>query len=141
VLGPCLVGAAGSTVLVLARGWPRSAQRRQRDAAERLRSLLCAGTLDAAVRTIGVADPVGELAAIPGAVARAREVVTLSRRIGSRQPVVLAQDVAVHRLLASGLDGTEIAAFVTGQLDRWWTMTQRTGPTCCAPWTRTSRPA
>jgi purine catabolism regulator len=116
VLGRCLVGAAGSTVLVLARGWPRSAQRRQRDAAEQLRSLLCAGPLDAAVRTIGVADPVSELAAIPGAVARAREVVTLSRRIGSRRPVVLAQDVAVHRLLAGGLDGAEIAAFVTAQL-------------------------
>jgi purine catabolism regulator len=66
--------------------------------------------------TIGVADPVSELAAVPGAVARARGVITLSRRIGSRQPVVLAQDVAVHRLLAGGLDGSEIAAFVTGQL-------------------------
>jgi purine catabolism regulator len=116
VLGRCLVGAAGSTVLVLARGWPRSAQRRQREAAEQLRALLFAGALGGAVRTIGVADPVTELAAVPGAVARAREVVTLSRRIGSRQPVVLAQDVAVHRLLAGGLDGGEIAAFVTGQL-------------------------
>jgi len=116
VLGPCLVGAAGSVVVVLARGWPRSALRRQREAAEELFRHLRAGALDAAVRTIGVADPVGELATVPGAVARAREVVTLSRRIGSRQPVVLAQDVAVHRLLAGGLDASEIAAFVTGQL-------------------------
>jgi purine catabolism regulator len=116
VLGRCLVGAAGSTVVVLARGWPRSAQRRQRDAAEQLRLRLRGGALDAAVRTIGVADPVSDLAAIPGAVTRARDVITLSRRIGSRQPVVLAQDVAVHRLLAGGLDGSEIAAFVTGQL-------------------------
>jgi purine catabolism regulator len=68
------------------------------------------------VRTIGVADPVGEIAAIPDAVARAREVIALSRRIGNRQPVVLAQDVAVHRLLAGGLDGAELAGFVTGQL-------------------------
>ena len=37
-------------------------------------------------------------------------------RIGSRQPVVLAQDVAVHRLLAGDLDPSEIAAFVTAQL-------------------------
>jgi purine catabolism regulator len=116
VLGRCLVGAAGSTVVVLARGWPRSSQGRQRDAAEQLRARLRAGALDAAVRTIGVADPVSELADVSGAVARAREVITLSRRIGSRQAVVLAQDVAVHRLLAGGLDGAQVAAFVTGQL-------------------------
>jgi purine catabolism regulator len=59
---------------------------------------------------------VSELADVPDAVARAREVVTLSRQIGSRQQVVLAQDVAVHRLLAGGLDGTQVGAFVTGQL-------------------------
>ena len=117
VLGRCLVGAAGSAVVVLARGWPRSALRR--NSARPLEELfrhLRGGALDAAVRTIGVADPVGELAAVPEAVARAREVVMLSRRIGSRQPVVLAQDVAVHRLLAGGLDASELAAFVTAQL-------------------------
>ncbi|SFL56483.1 helix-turn-helix domain-containing protein [Geodermatophilus ruber] len=116
VLGRCLVGAAGSTVIVLARGWPRSAQPRQREAAEQLRTRLCAGPLGAAVRTIGAADPVSDLADVPEAVARAREVITLSRRIGSRQPVVTAQDVAVHRLLAGGLDGAQLASFVTGQL-------------------------
>ena len=77
MLGRCLVGAAGSAVVVLARGWPRSALRRQRDAAEDLVAAPAGGgPLEAAVRTIGVADPVGELAALPGAVARAREVVT-----------------------------------------------------------------
>jgi purine catabolism regulator len=116
VLGRCLVGAAGSSVLVLARGWPRSAQRRQREAAEKLRARLCAGPLADAVRTIGVADPVGDPAEIPGAVARAREVVALSRRAGSREPVVLAQDVAVHRLLTGNLASTDVAAFVTDQL-------------------------
>jgi purine catabolism regulator len=116
VLGRCLVGAAGSTVVVLGRGWPRSAERRQRDAVEQLRARLATEPLGTAIRTIGVADPVGDLADVPAAVARAREVITLSRRIGSRQPVVLAQDVAVHRLLAGGLDGAQVAAFVTAQL-------------------------
>ncbi|MGX5655857.1 PucR family transcriptional regulator, partial [Geodermatophilus nigrescens] len=98
------------------RGWPRSAQRRQREAAERMRALLCAGTPDPAVRTVAVADPVADLAAVPDAVAEARELVAMTRRIGGRHPVVLAQDLAVHRLLAGSVDGAALAAFVTAQL-------------------------
>ncbi|SHF71773.1 helix-turn-helix domain-containing protein [Geodermatophilus nigrescens] len=116
VLGRCLAGAAGSSVVVLGRGWPRSAQRRQREAAERMRALLCAGTPDPAVRTVAVADPVADLAAVPDAVAEARELVAMTRRIGGRHPVVLAQDLAVHRLLAGSVDGAALAAFVTAQL-------------------------
>jgi purine catabolism regulator len=49
-------------------------------------------------------------------VAEAREVVALSRRIGSREPVVLARDVAVHRLLAAGASPAEVGRFVVGRL-------------------------
>ncbi|MGY1591247.1 PucR family transcriptional regulator ligand-binding domain-containing protein [Geodermatophilus sp. SYSU D00708] len=116
LLGQCLVGAAGSAVLVLARGRPRSELRRQREAVAALRARLCEGPLAAAIRTVGVADTVGALADVPAAVAEAREVVALSRRIGSRAPVVLARDVAIHRLLAAGTAPAEVARFVAGLL-------------------------
>jgi purine catabolism regulator len=116
VLGQCLVGAAGSVVLVLARGWPRSSEGEQRAAVERFRARLCAGPLGLAVRTVGVADPVVDLVDIPGAIASAREAVALSGRAGGREPVVLARDDAVHRLLATGADASAVHQFATEQL-------------------------
>lgn len=116
VLGPGLVGAAGGAVVVLARGWPHTAQERIRQAAEQLRAAVQAGPLAAAVRGIAVADPVRSLGGLPGAIAQAREVLALRRRIGSTAPVVLAQDLAVHRLLVDAGGGLDLAAFVTAQL-------------------------
>ena len=119
VLGPCVAGLAGSQVLVLAHGWQRAAPQRVRTEFTEVYDAVLAGAGDLAgsVRTLAVASPVADLADLGTAVAQAREVVQIARRFGVRTGVVLARDVGVQRLLASGSGPHALAAFVTEQLE------------------------
>ena len=118
VFGPCVAGVAGSQVLVLAHGWQRVAPQRIRTAFTEVYDAVVAGAGDLAadVRTLAVAAPVLDLADVGPAAAQAREVVQIARRFGTRTGVLLARDVGVQRLLASGSGPEALAAFVAEQL-------------------------
>ena len=114
-LGNCLVGSAGHHVVVLAHGWPHALPARVRtrfvEAYDQMRD---APTGDA-LRTVGVAAPVADLADVPGAVAAAREVVQIARRFGTRTGVLLARDVGAQRVLGS-VDASVTSSFIAEQL-------------------------
>ncbi|MFC7495418.1 MULTISPECIES: PucR family transcriptional regulator [unclassified Nocardioides] len=117
VVGQCVVGVAGSQVVVLAQGWQRADLPRVRAAFVEVHDLVLAraGDLADQVRTLAVAAPVESLADVATAVAQVREVVQIARRFGTRTGVLLARDVGVQRLLAAG-SPTALAAFVAEQL-------------------------
>lgn len=115
-LGTCVVGSIGHHVIVVTRGWPRPSVPRVRVRFDEVYAALTAGDGAESVRTIGVAMPVVDLADVGSAVASAREVVQILRRLGVRSGVHLARDMGVARLLASAVDQTQMAAFVGEQL-------------------------
>ena len=115
-LGACVVGSIGHHVIVVTRGWPRPSVSRVRLRFDEVYAALVAGDGADSVRTIGVAMPVVDLADVGSAVASARDVVQILRRLGVRSGVHLARDIGVPRLLASAVDQTQMAAFVGEQL-------------------------
>ncbi|MDN5853755.1 MAG: PucR family transcriptional regulator ligand-binding domain-containing protein [Actinomycetia bacterium] len=114
-LGNCLVGSAGHHVILLAHGWRHALPARVRarfiDAYAQMRD----APMGDALRTVGVAAPVADLADVPGAVAAARDVIQVARRFGTRTGVLLARDVGAQRLLGS-LDATAMSSFIAEQL-------------------------
>ncbi|MGH1563435.1 PucR family transcriptional regulator [Mumia sp. DW29H23] len=116
VVGPCVVGTAGSHAVVVAQGWTRGEPMRVRRAFEDVYARLVARDGGDVVRALGVAAPVEDLADLHDAVGRARDVVRLARRLGTRRGVVLARDVGVHRLLAAESSSALVAELVADQL-------------------------
>lgn len=116
VLGNCVVGAIGNHVLVLAHGWRQPLPARVRDAFTDVHERVTGCSDPHAVRAIGVATPVAELAAVADAVGQARHVLRLARRFGIAGGVLLARDVGVQRLLAESVDDAAQAEFVSEQL-------------------------
>ncbi|WP_166389438.1 PucR family transcriptional regulator ligand-binding domain-containing protein [Nocardioides ochotonae] len=113
-LGPVVVGAAGSQVVGLCQGWSRPLPQRVRATLTAAYDAL--GTSGGGARVLAAAAPVADLADVGAAVAQAREVVQVARRVGTRAGVVLARDLGVPRLLAAGSTPTATAAFVAEQL-------------------------
>ncbi|WP_122816208.1 helix-turn-helix domain-containing protein [Nocardioides pantholopis] len=113
-LGPAVVGAAGRQVVALCQGWNRPLPQRVRGAFTAAYGAL--GAHAGGARVLAVAAPVADPADAAPAVAQAREVVQLARRLGTRSGVVLARDLGVPRLLAAGADATATATFVAEQL-------------------------
>jgi purine catabolism regulator len=93
VVGPVLAGAVGADLVVLLRA-PSSAQR-LRALVEEVAAVIPGGAPPMVGVSAGTADP----AAIPAAVARAREVLRHARRSGVTSGVLLARDTGLARLL------------------------------------------
>ena len=116
VLGTCAVGSMGHEVIVLARGWPNPSLSRVRQVFCDAYRALASSPAAEDVRALGVAMPVTDLADVGKAIAEARGMVRVSRRLGIRSGVRLARDLGVPRLLASVTTGHRLAAFVDEQL-------------------------
>lgn len=116
VLGNCVAGAVGNHVLVVAHGWRQPLPARVRDAFTDVYERVHAHAPGHAVRTVGVAAPVSDLAEVAGAVDQARYVLRLARRFGASGGVLLARDVGVQRLLAESMEDAVLSAFVAEQL-------------------------
>ncbi|UPK76126.1 PucR family transcriptional regulator [Nocardioidaceae bacterium SCSIO 66511] len=114
-LGSCLVGSVGHHVIVVARGWRQALPARVRSVFADAYDSMCANAPDAALRVLGIAAPIDDLADLPGALEAARDVVQIARRFGTRTGVLLARDVGAQRLLAS-LDASVMSSFVAEQL-------------------------
>ncbi|WP_032393168.1 helix-turn-helix domain-containing protein [Rhodococcoides fascians] len=115
VLGRCLVGVAANHVVVLAQGWVQPSPARVRAAFNEIEALLRGGSHGSALRTIGASAAVLGLSHISDAIGRAREVVQIARRFGTRTGVLCARDVGVQRLLGACVPAM-ITEFVTEQL-------------------------
>lgn len=116
VFGRCLIGVAGSHIVILAQGWLQPSPARVRAAFAEVDERLRGGSGGSALRTIGVAAPVLHLSDVSTALGQAREVVQIARRFGTRSGVICARDVGIQRLLASAVAPTQLTDFIAEQL-------------------------